>query len=140
MNEIDLSIYADDDIIIVDSRTENEDKIKKFFARIWKYKPDVINLFDGYTWEKTYGDDYYSALSCKTGHSDKTPIKLQFTIRHGHGVKPIFTTCHDYSIKSITDKFNRDNPRQILEAMDESVRQFIFAMNNIENTFTIEQL
>lgn len=138
MGDIDLSIYEDDDIITDDSRTKREDRIQKFFENIdTKYKPDFINSF-GYTWRKRYGDGYYSLLSCKTGNSTKTPIELQFAIRRGHNVN--FTTSHDYSIKAITDKFNRDNPRQILDAMDESVRQLIFAMNNIENTFTIEQL
>lgn len=139
MDAIDLSIYEDDDIITDDSRTKS-DRIQKFFENMdTKYKPDFIDSF-GYTWRKRYGDGYYSLLSCKKGNSTKTPIKLQFTIRHGHSVEPIFTTCHDYSIKAITDKFNRDNPRQILDAMDESVRQLIFAMNNIKNTITIEQL
>ncbi len=122
-----------------DSRTKNEDKIQKFFERIYtKYKPDVIRAFCWYTWKKMYSDNYYSELTCKIGISIKTPIKLRFTFRHR--TDPIFTSCHEYNIKTITNKFNRNNPRQILEAMDESVRQLIFAMNNIENTFTIEQL
>ena len=139
MDDIDLSMYEDDDIITDDSCTKSEGRIQKFFARICKkYNPDLTIHSFCYAWKKTYGDDYYSNLSCKRGNSVKTPIKLQFTF--GHCTKPIFTTSHDYSIKAITDKFNRDNPRQILDAMDESVRQLIFAMNNIENTFTIEQL
>ena len=137
MGEIELSMYEDDDIITDDSRTES-DRIQKFYARICKkYKPDVIHTF-WYTWKKMYGDNYYTELTCTTGNSDKTPIKLEFKIRHR--VNTIFTSFHEYNIKTITDKFNRDNPRQILDAMDESVKQLIFDMNNIKNTFTIEQL